>query len=101
MDQGRRYYAIKNSNKRHRSAVFSSWGLYRYSFNFIQDNVKLDKEPKFPKLTYSDTGRYECDVTMGLLSRKASFELVVEGKCLKETQQLWKMFSLTLSQKVI
>lgn len=24
-------------------------------------------------------------MTMGLLSRKASFELVVEGKCLKET----------------
>lgn len=89
----------KNGIKRHRSAVFSSQGSYIYSF--IQDNAKLDKEPKFPKLTYSDIGRYECDVTMGLLSRKASFELVVEGKRLKEAQQLWKMFLLTLSQRVI
>lgn len=47
--------------------------------SWTKDNVKLDKEPKFPKVTYSDSGRYECDVTMGLLSRKASFELVVEG----------------------
>ncbi|KAM9358827.1 CD166 antigen homolog A-like [Symphorus nematophorus] len=46
---------------------------------WTKDNVKLDKEPKFTKLTYSDSGRYECEVTMGLLSRKASFELVVEG----------------------
>lgn len=47
---------------------------------FYQDNVKIDKEPKFTKLTYSDSGRYECEVTMGPLSRKASFELVVEGR---------------------
>lgn len=46
---------------------------------WTKNNVKLDKEPKFTKLTYSDSGRYECEVTMGLLSRKASFELVVEG----------------------
>lgn len=32
------------------------------------------------KVTYSDSGKYECDVTMGPLSRKALFELVVEGK---------------------
>lgn len=47
---------------------------------FGQDNVKLNKEPKFTKVTYSDSGRYECDVTMGLLNQKASFELVVEGE---------------------
>lgn len=48
-------------------------------FSFNQDNVKLDKEPTFKKLTYADSGLYECEVTMGPLSRKASFELVVEG----------------------
>jgi len=47
--------------------------------SWTKDNVKLDKEPKFSKLTYSDSGLYECDVTMGPLRRKASFELVVEG----------------------
>lgn len=47
---------------------------------FGQDNVKLNKEPKFTKVAFSDSGRYECDVTMGLLGQKASFELVVEGK---------------------
>ncbi|XP_041655767.1 CD166 antigen homolog isoform X2 [Cheilinus undulatus] len=46
---------------------------------WTKDNLKLDKEPKFSKLTYSDSGRYECEVTMDLLSRKASFELAVEG----------------------
>lgn len=48
---------------------------------FGQDNVKLNKEPNFSKVSYSDSGRYECDVTMGPLAQKASFELVVEGKC--------------------
>nr|XP_020478090.1 CD166 antigen homolog isoform X4 [Monopterus albus] len=47
--------------------------------SWTQDNVKLDKEPKFTNLTYSHSGRYECTVTMGLLSRKVGFELVVEG----------------------
>lgn len=36
----------------------------------------------FTKLTFSDSGHYECDVTMGPLSRKASFKLIVEGKCI-------------------
>ncbi|XP_073344637.1 CD166 antigen homolog A-like [Pagrus major] len=47
--------------------------------SWTKDNVKLDKEPKFTKVTFSESGRYDCEVTMGLLSRKASFELVVEG----------------------
>uniref|UniRef100_A0A665UHT1 CD166 antigen homolog A-like n=1 Tax=Echeneis naucrates TaxID=173247 RepID=A0A665UHT1_ECHNA len=47
--------------------------------SWTKDNVKLDKEPIFRKLTYSDSGRYECQVTMEQLSRKASFELLVEG----------------------
>lgn len=46
---------------------------------WTKDNVKMDKEPKFTKVTFSDSGRYECEVTMGTLTRKASFELVVEG----------------------
>ncbi|GAA6225710.1 CD166 antigen homolog A-like [Lates japonicus] len=47
--------------------------------SWTKDNVKLDKEPKFTNLTYADSGLYECKVMMGLLSRKASFELLVEG----------------------
>ncbi|XP_034024984.1 CD166 antigen homolog isoform X2 [Thalassophryne amazonica] len=47
--------------------------------SWTKDDVHLEKQPKFDKLTYSDSGRYECDVTMGPLSRKASFELLVEG----------------------
>lgn len=47
--------------------------------SWTKDNVKLEKEPKFTKLTYADSGRYECEVTMGVLSRKAAFELAVEG----------------------
>lgn len=47
--------------------------------SWTKDNIKLDKEPAFPKVTYSDSGRYECNVMMGLLSQKASFELVVKG----------------------
>ncbi|XP_034557572.1 LOW QUALITY PROTEIN: CD166 antigen homolog [Notolabrus celidotus] len=47
--------------------------------SWTKDNVKLDKKPEFSKVTYSDAGRYESQVTMGLLSRKASFELAVEG----------------------
>ncbi|KAM8854350.1 activated leukocyte cell adhesion molecule b isoform 1-T1 [Synchiropus picturatus] len=44
-----------------------------------KNNVILDKEPQLNKLTFSDSGRYECEVRMGPLSRKASFELLVEG----------------------
>uniref|UniRef100_A0A4W6FII0 Activated leukocyte cell adhesion molecule b n=1 Tax=Lates calcarifer TaxID=8187 RepID=A0A4W6FII0_LATCA len=46
---------------------------------WTKDNVKLDKQPKFTNLTYADSGLYESKVMMGLLSRKASFELLVEG----------------------
>ncbi|XP_077397789.1 activated leukocyte cell adhesion molecule b isoform X2 [Festucalex cinctus] len=47
--------------------------------SWTKDNLKLDKEPKFNKLKYSDSGRYETEVKMGALSKKASFDLVVEG----------------------
>lgn len=47
--------------------------------SWTKDNVKLGKEPKFTELTYADSGRYECEVTMGVLSRKAFLELAVEG----------------------
>uniref|UniRef100_A0A3Q3X0F0 Ig-like domain-containing protein n=1 Tax=Mola mola TaxID=94237 RepID=A0A3Q3X0F0_MOLML len=46
---------------------------------WTKDNVKLDKEPKLAKVTYSDAGRYDCNVTMGLLSQKIWFQLVVKG----------------------
>uniref|UniRef100_A0A6Q2ZKU6 Ig-like domain-containing protein n=1 Tax=Esox lucius TaxID=8010 RepID=A0A6Q2ZKU6_ESOLU len=46
---------------------------------WTKDNSKLDKQPKFNKLTYTDSGKYEVVVTMGTLIKKASFELIVEG----------------------
>uniref|UniRef100_A0A4W5QSD4 Activated leukocyte cell adhesion molecule b n=1 Tax=Hucho hucho TaxID=62062 RepID=A0A4W5QSD4_9TELE len=54
--------------------------IYRYLDQcFKLDNGKLDKMPKFDKLTYSDSGKYEVVVTMGALIKNAFFELVVEG----------------------
>ncbi|XP_051933466.1 CD166 antigen homolog A-like isoform X2 [Hippocampus zosterae] len=47
--------------------------------SWTKDNVKLDKEPTFTELKYSDSGRYESDVKMGALSKKVFFDLVVEG----------------------
>ncbi|XP_020784396.1 CD166 antigen homolog A-like [Boleophthalmus pectinirostris] len=50
-----------------------------YKVLWTKDKVKLDQEPTFTKLTYSDTGLYECEVTMGALTEKVSFELIVQG----------------------
>ncbi|XP_037325570.1 CD166 antigen homolog isoform X2 [Pungitius pungitius] len=50
-----------------------------YQVSWTKDNVKLDEEPVFAKLTYSDSGRYECEVKVGGLSQKAFLELTVEG----------------------
>ncbi|XP_028321209.1 CD166 antigen homolog isoform X2 [Gouania willdenowi] len=47
--------------------------------SWMKDQVKLDKEPSLTNVAYSHAGVYECDVTMGLLSQKAAFELVVQG----------------------
>ncbi|CAN9510960.1 unnamed protein product [Ophioblennius macclurei] len=47
--------------------------------SWTKDEVEMEKEPNLNKLTYSQSGVYECEVTMGPLSRKASFELIVEG----------------------
>ncbi|XP_061829120.1 CD166 antigen homolog isoform X2 [Nerophis lumbriciformis] len=47
--------------------------------SWTKDKVKLLKEPKFHKLTYSDSGHYECEVTMRSLIKKLSFKLLVEG----------------------
>lgn len=43
-------------------------------------NGKPVKEPKFSQLTYADAGIYECEVSTTGLTRRVSFELVVEGK---------------------
>ncbi|XP_057695957.1 CD166 antigen homolog A-like isoform X1 [Corythoichthys intestinalis] len=47
--------------------------------SWTKDNVKMDKEPTFNKLQYSDSGHYESEVKMGALTEKASFDLIVEG----------------------
>lgn len=67
--------------------------------SWTKDNVKLDKEPKFTEVTYSDSGHYECSVTVGLLSRKASFELVVEGAPV--IKRLTKQLSEDRTHKVL
>ncbi|XP_035035414.1 CD166 antigen homolog A isoform X1 [Hippoglossus stenolepis] len=43
-------------------------------------NGKAVKEPEFSKLSYADAGLYLCEVSMTGLTRRQSFELVVEGK---------------------
>ncbi|RXN29721.1 CD166 antigen -like protein [Labeo rohita] len=42
-------------------------------------NTKLNSLPKFDKLTYSDSGMYECIVSMTGLKETRTFQLVVEG----------------------
>lgn len=61
-----------------------------HKVSWKKDSVKLSKQPDFEKLTYSDSGLYECEVTMGTLVQKASFKLVVQGTPVirKLTQQL-------------
>ncbi|KAM3868720.1 CD166 antigen homolog A [Diretmus argenteus] len=41
---------------------------------------KVTKAPAFGQLAYADAGVYVCEVTMGGLRRRQSFELVVEGE---------------------
>lgn len=43
-------------------------------------NGKTVTEPEFSKLTYADAGVYVCEVSTSALTRRESFELVVEGK---------------------
>lgn len=47
--------------------------------SWTKNNTKLDKQPDFTKLGYSDSGRYEWTVTVGHITRTASFDLTVEG----------------------
>ncbi|KAK7171690.1 hypothetical protein R3I93_004099 [Phoxinus phoxinus] len=42
-------------------------------------NIKLDSLPKFDKLKYSDSGVYECVVSMAGLKKTRTFELIVQG----------------------
>ncbi|KAG9265387.1 hypothetical protein AMEX_G21777 [Astyanax mexicanus] len=44
-----------------------------------KNNISLNSPPKFDKLKYSDSGVYECVVSMPGLFRKASFELIIQG----------------------
>ncbi|GAA6106362.1 activated leukocyte cell adhesion molecule b isoform X2 [Tachysurus ichikawai] len=51
----------------------------RTQVSWSKDNVKLSGKPKFDKLKYSDTGVYECVVSLEGIVKKASFELSVRG----------------------
>ncbi|XP_043115653.1 activated leukocyte cell adhesion molecule b isoform X2 [Puntigrus tetrazona] len=42
-------------------------------------NAKLNSLPKFEKLSYADSGVYECVVSMAGFKKTQTFELVVEG----------------------
>ncbi|KAI1893508.1 hypothetical protein AGOR_G00124440 [Albula goreensis] len=46
---------------------------------WTKDNDKLDKQPRFDKLKYADTGNYVCEFSMDGLTQRRSFRLVVEG----------------------
>ncbi|XP_058270477.1 activated leukocyte cell adhesion molecule b isoform X1 [Hemibagrus wyckioides] len=47
--------------------------------SWTKNNMKLSSKPRFDKLKYSDSGVYECVVTMNEIVKKASFELSVQG----------------------
>ncbi|XDV17223.1 hypothetical protein PO909_023120 [Leuciscus waleckii] len=57
-------------------------------------NIKLNSPPKFDKLKFSDSGVYECVVSMAGLKKTRTFELIVQGSpviqkeswCLKREQ---------------
>lgn len=53
---------------------------YRAETLNFQGNAKLEKAPKIGKLKYSDSGVYECVVSMGGLKKTQTFELTVEGE---------------------
>lgn len=65
--------------------------------DLFQNNAKLDKQPDFTKLGYSDSGRYEWTVTVGHITRTASFDLTVEGKGLKKSLTQGEKTGTTLS----
>ncbi|KAF4085913.1 hypothetical protein AMELA_G00100680 [Ameiurus melas] len=46
---------------------------------WTKDNIRLNGKPKFDKLKYSDSGVYECVVSVGGLVKKASFVMSVQG----------------------
>ncbi|XP_041924142.1 CD166 antigen homolog [Alosa sapidissima] len=46
---------------------------------WTKNNASLTEEPQFERLKYSDSGLYECKVSMGDLVSTHSFELLVEG----------------------
>ncbi|KPP77310.1 CD166 antigen A precursor-like [Scleropages formosus] len=48
--------------------------------SWTKDNEKLGKQPVFTQLKYSDSGVYECEVSVEGITKKRSFQLVVEGK---------------------
>lgn len=66
------------TNVDHSSQCSCKSGL-TYFYPCFQDK-KTVKEPKFSKLTYADSGRYECEVSMAGLVKNQSFELTVEGQ---------------------
>ncbi|CAI5644269.1 CD166 antigen homolog [Oreochromis niloticus] len=43
-------------------------------------NGKMVKRPEFSNLTFADAGDYVCEVSMTGLTRRQSFQLVIEGK---------------------
>ncbi|KAJ8347635.1 hypothetical protein SKAU_G00262240 [Synaphobranchus kaupii] len=48
--------------------------------SWTKDNGKLDKQPKFDNLKYSDTGLYVCQFSMAGIKQSRSFQLTVQGQ---------------------
>uniref|UniRef100_I3JYV3 Activated leukocyte cell adhesion molecule b n=1 Tax=Oreochromis niloticus TaxID=8128 RepID=I3JYV3_ORENI len=69
--------------------------------SWTKNNTKLDKQPDFTKLGYSDSGRYEWTVTVGHITRTASFDLTVEGKGPAVIKSLFKNRSNDGQHKVL
>ncbi|KAJ8368302.1 hypothetical protein SKAU_G00083300 [Synaphobranchus kaupii] len=46
---------------------------------WTKDDEKLEKQPKFDKLKYADSGNYVCEFSVAGLTQIRSFRLVIEG----------------------
>ncbi|KAM9469234.1 activated leukocyte cell adhesion molecule b isoform 2-T3 [Clarias gariepinus] len=69
---------VKNLTESFEAAlVVNASGIVNISWT--KNNVKLISKPKFDRLRYSDSGMYECVVSLAGLVKKASFELSVQG----------------------
>ncbi|XP_042561990.1 CD166 antigen homolog A-like, partial [Clupea harengus] len=51
----------------------------KVTVSWTKNQASLSEEPQFERLKYSDSGLYECQVSLGELTSTHSFELLVKG----------------------